>query len=102
MDNNISSILETDRKARTRLESAKSAALESRKKLEAEIEKYREKRKLQTKEHIEDIKEDELRKIKAAVEERERLNKKICKNLDKQYEENHDRWVNELVKRSLK
>lgn len=101
MDSNIGSILETDKKARARLEKARSEALESRKKLETEIEKYKVKAKLQAEKSITELKENEAKKVKAAVEERKRLNKKLCANLDKQLEENGERWINEIVKRSL-
>jgi len=101
MDNNISSILETDRKARQRLAKARKEALESREKLESNIEKYKEKRKLQAQKDIAEVKETEERKIKAAVEQNQKTNKKICKNLDTLYEENKKSWVNEIVKRCL-
>lgn len=101
MDNNISSILETDRKARQRLAKAREEALESREKLESNIEKYKEKRKLQAQKDIAEAKETEERKIKAAVEQNQKANKKICKNLDTLYEENKKSWVNEIVKRCL-
>ena len=75
MDNNISSILETDRKARQRLAKAREEALESREKLERNIEKYKEKRKLQAQKDIAEVKETEERKIKAAVEQNQKTNK---------------------------
>ncbi len=101
MDSNIGSILETDKKARARLEKARNEALESRKKLETETEKYKEKAKLRAEKSINEIKENEAKKVKAAVEERKRLNKKLCANLDRQFEENGERWISEIVKRSL-
>ncbi len=101
MENNIASILKTDRKARERLERTRETALKKKLELDGEIEKFRVKSQQKAEKAIEEIRSDEERKIKAAADETERYAKKTRKELENRYEENCSKWVSEIVKRSL-
>lgn len=101
MYNNINEILKTDKRARERLEKARYYALNRRKKLELEIEKTKEDVEIKAQEAKEELKFKEARKISSSSEKIAIDTERIIKTLDEKYEENHDKWVKQIVMRVL-
>ena len=101
MDSRIEKILATDKEAREQIAKAKELAENVKAEIETETDKLKKKAAEQYEKEVKEVLLKEKEKTETFCNEGTQKDNVICENLQKKYEENKDKWVEEIFNKVI-